>query len=426
MNRPSIWTPGFVRLFTGQTVSAVGSQVTFIALPLIAVMNFDATPGAMGLLGALDNLPYLLFGLLVGVVVDRFSRRRIMILSDLLRAAAVGWVPIAFLLGRLDFAQLCLVAFIVGVGNIAFDVACQAHLPELVDETRLADANGALGTSASLATVGAPGIVGALIGWVGAAFAMVLDGLTYLVSAISVLAIRKPEEHRPASDETTWQGVLTGLRLVWRDKRLLGLGGGAAMIMIGMNAASAVLIYFLATQLGLGAVAIGLVFLAMGVGGVAGVLVVSQLNKRLTPGAILIAGPIVAAAGLLGAASAGQLAHMGSLMLVFSSALLLGAGLLAYQMTAAGLRQSLVDDRVRGRALGTLRFLEWGSMPIGSLVGGALGELFGAGPTLLVSAAFVAACCVWTLQTPLRRLPIQGGQSAATVTTVGSRPPDCE
>lgn len=394
-------------LFAGQTISAVGSQVTFIALPLLAVLNFGATPGAMGLLGAIDNLPYLLIGLWVGVLVDRYSRRRIMILSDLLRAAAVLWVPIAWWLGILDFGQLCLVAFLVGVGNITFDVACQAHLPELVDESRLVDANGALATSSSLASVGAPGIVGVLIGWIGAPTAMLLDGVSYLVSLVSVLAIRQPEQHRPAPPESTWQELTIGLRLVRDDRRLLGLGGGAAMLSIGMNAAFAVLIYFLADQLGFDALAIGLIFLAVGVGGLIGALTVSRFSKLLRPSWVLILGPVVAGVGLLCAALSGAVADAAALPTALAGASILGAGILAFQMTAAGLRQSLTEDQVRGRVLGTLRFVEWGVMPLGSLLGGGLGEVIGAVGTLVLSAILVATGGLWAWFTPLRQLPAQ-------------------
>ncbi len=408
MNGPSVWNRNFVPLFWGQSVSAIGSQVTFIALPLIAVLNHHASPGAMGLLGAVDNLPYLLVGLWVGVLVDRNSRRRLMILSDVLRAAAVLWLPIGFWLGVLDFPQLCVVAFVIGLGNIVFDVACQAQLPELVDESRLIEANGALATSSSLATVGAPGLVGLLIGWIGAPVAMLIDAVSYLISLIGILAIKQPEEHRPAKPEATWRQVSAGLRLVFQDRRLLGLGGGAALLAIGMNAALAVLIYYLADQLHFDPVVIGLVFLSVGVGGLLGALAVSRLGGQVSPGVILITGPLLACLGLLIAAAAGSADPAAARWWILLGALTLGCGILSYQMTAAGLRQSLAPDAVRGRVLGTLRFLEWGSMPLGSLLGGALGELIGAPGTLALSAVLIGSGCLWAWCTPLRQLRAVG------------------
>lgn len=410
MKSRSIWTPSFVPLFVGQSVSAVGSQITFVALPLIAVLSLGATPGAMGLLGAIDNLPYLLIGLWVGVLVDRFSRRRIMIASDLLRAVAVLSIPILSWSGQLSFAHLCVVAFAVGVGNITFDVACQAQLPELVDESELVAANGALATSASLATVGAPGVVGLVIKAVGAPVALLVDAASYLVSMVGIVAIRQPERPRPAPEESGWRQVSTGLRIVLGDRRLLGLGGGAAMISFGMNAAFAVLVFYLATGLGLDALWIGLVFLAFGLGGLTAALLGGALSARFGPSPVLVAGPIIGAVGLA-LVSASAAGGDSALVLVLAGAATIGAGLLAYQMVAAGLRQSLTADSVRGRVLGTLRFLEWGAMPLGSLAGGALGEWLGAGPTLACSGIAVAASSLWTLGTPLRSVSAPASES---------------
>lgn len=398
------WASGsFGRLLLGQSVSAVGSQVTFIAVPLIAVTLLGATPGAMGLLGALDNLPYLLLGLWVGVFVDRHARRRLMVLSDIIRAVAVVSVPIAAIGGWLTFAQLCVVVFVVGVGNIVFDVSCQAQLPELVDSERTVAANGALQTSTSLAAVGSPGLVGILIRLVGAPVAILVDACSYVVSALSIASIRTPERHRPSEDEATWAQVKEGLSLVRRDSRLVGVAGGAAMLSIAMNAAFAVLMFYLATRLGLDAGMIGFVFLAFGVGGAIGAITVSPVAARVGTGTVLVGGPIVAALGL------GLFAVVGgsspaSMVVVFAGSVVMGAGMLAFTVLAAGVRQLLAPEHARGRVLGTLRFIEWGSMPLGSVIGGAVGEVFGSIPALVVSAVLLACASVWVLATPLRSL----------------------
>lgn len=394
---------GFGQLFAGQAVSAVGSQVTFMALPLIAVLNLRATPGAMGVLGALDNLPYLLLGLWIGGVVDRHARRRLMIASDLLRAIAVISVPVAFWFDCLTFAQLCTVAFIVGIGNIAFDVACQAHLPELVDEPHLVPANGALQTSTGLAAVGAPGLVGLCIKIVGAPVSMLIDAGSYLVSATCIGAIRTAEQPRPAPDPTSLPHPLDGVRIVIRDRRLRGLGGAAAMISISMNAIMAVLIFYLADAYHYGPVLIGLVFLSFGLGGAAGAMSAAALAARLGVGRMLTAGPALGAAGLLGIALA-DARSPGGTALLYASVVAAGLGIMVHQVLAAGLRQSLVTDTFRGRALAALRVLEWGTMPIGSLLGGMVGERFGSVPALVTAAVILLGSVAWVLLTPLGRL----------------------
>ena len=408
--RPWWRSNGYGRLLGGQAVSAVGSQITFIALPLIAVVSMGAGPGAMGLLGAVDNLPYLLIGLWVGVFVDRHARRRLMIASDALRAVAVLSVPVAALAGWLTFAQLCVVAFVVGIGNIVFDVACQAQLPELVDDAHLVPANGALQTSASMSMVAAPGLVGLLIKVVGAPVSMLIDVATYLVSAGSIASIRTPEQHRPAPEASTWEQVREGWRLVLADRRLVGLGGGTAMISLAMNASMAVMIFFLANRLGMDAGMIGLVFVGFGVGAAIGAMGAGALAGRIGTGTTLLTGPLVGAAGLvLFALSGTPAAPAGwAVPLVFAGAILMAIGMMAFSSLSAGMRQLLAPEAARGKVLGTLRFVELGVMPLGSVIGGAIGQTAGAIPAVLVSALLLASTSVWVVATPLlglRELP---------------------
>ena len=404
--RPWWASGGYGRLLLGQSVSVVGSQVTFLALPLIAVLTLQATPGAMGLLGALDNLPYLLIGLWVGVFVDRHARRRLMVLSDLLRAVAVVSVPIAALGGWLSFAQLCVVAFIVGFGNIVFDVACQAQLPELVDRDQLVAANGALQMSASLSMVGAPGLVGLLIKAIGAPLAILIDAASYVVSAVSIGSIREPEKARPSEEGSTWAQVVEGLKLVSDDSRLVGIAGGAAMLSLAMNAAFAVLMFYLANRLGLDAGVIGLVFLAFGVGGAVGAAAISPIAARFGTGRVLTGAPLVGAAGLASFTVAAESGLPAPAMLtaIFCGSVVMGVGLVGFSVLASGVRQLLAPIQARGRVLGTLRFLEWGSMPLGSVIGGVVGEVFGAAPAILASAVLLAGAAAWIIATPLRGL----------------------
>jgi MFS family permease len=404
--RPWWRSNGYGRLLGGQAVSAIGSQITFIALPLIAVVSMDAGPGAMGLLGAVDNLPYLLIGLWVGVFVDRHARRALMIASDLLRAVAVLSVPIAALLGWLTFAQLCVVAFVVGIGNIVFDVACQAQLPELVDDAHLVPANGALQTSASMSMVAAPGLVGVLIKVVGAPVSMLIDAASYLVSALSIASIRTPEQHRPGEETSTWEQVRHGWRLVLADRRLVGLGGGTAMVSMAMNASMAVMIFFLANQLDMDAGMIGLVFVAFGVGAAIGAMGAGSLAARIGTGTTLLAGPLVAAAGLVIFALSGTaLSPAGwAVPLVFAGAIAMGIGMMAFSSLSAGLRQLLAPEEARGKVLGTLRFVELGVMPLGSVIGGTVGQVSGAIPAVLIGALILASAAGWVVATPLRGL----------------------
>ena len=395
LSLPWLLRGGFGRLFAGQAVSILGSQVTFLALPIAAVFLLGATPGAMGLLGALDNLPYLLFGLGVGVVVDRWPRRRLMISADLVRAIAVGTVPLAFALGRLSFGQLCAVVFVVGACNIVFDVAAQAQMPDLVSNERLVTANASLQTTASLSTVVGPGLAGQLIALVGAPTAILVDAGSYAVSALFIGRIREPEAPRTRSEASARAQIAAGLRQVRADRRLVALAGAASTMSLAVNAIFAVWVYYLATRLGWSPASIGLLYTLVGVSGAAGAVLMPALAGRIGVGRVLAAMPLVVAAGASGSVV--------SAVLVGGS-LTFGLGLVSFAVIAAGLRQTLAPPDARGRVLGTLRFFEWGSMPVGSAIGGVLGQAFGPAVTIEFGALAFMTGAGWVVMSPLRRM----------------------
>ena len=398
------WTSGgFGRLFLGQAVSVVGSQVTFLALPIAAVFLLHASPAAMGLLGALDNLPYLLFGLGVGVLVDRYRRRRLMVSADLVRALAVGSIPISALAGRLTLTQLCVVVFIVGAANIVFDVSAQAQLPDLVAADRLVGANGLLQTTSSLSLVVGPGLAGEIIALLGAPVAILVDSVSYLVSALCIGAIREPEAPRQAAGESMRRQVAEGLRLVRADRRLIAIAGATSTASLAANAMFAVFVYFLVTRFGLGGAAIGFLYMAVGISGAAGAVLVPAAARRVGSGYMLAIMLVVAGVGLLGVALAGQSGFGGPACAaaVVGGSLLFGLGLISFSVLSAGLRQALAPAAARGRVLGTLRFFEWGSMPIGSLIGGLLGEIYGPVAAIEFAGLALIGASVWIVRSPL-------------------------
>ena len=399
---PWIFRGGFGRLFLGQAVSAVGSQVTFLALPITAVFLLRATPGAMGLLGALDNLPYLLFGLGVGVLVDRRRRRPLMVWADLLRAVAVCSVPLGWALGILSFGQLCVVVFVVGSCNIVFDVAAQAQMPGLLPEDRVVDGNAALQTTTSLSTVVGPGISGQLIALFGAPVAIVVDAVSYVVSAVFIHSIREPEPVRHRSEGSARRQIAEGLRYVREDRRLVALAGAGSTISLAVNAAFAVFVYYLAVRAGWTAATIGLLYTAVGVAGAAGAILMPAVSRRIGLRRSLAGMPVLAGLGLaaIPVAVEGSLAPALTNLLLVTGSLAFGLGLVAFSVMSAGCRQTLAPTEARGRVLGTLRFFEWGSMPVGSLAGGALGQLFGAAVALEFAAIAFASAALWILTAP--------------------------
>ncbi|MFI5255605.1 MAG: MFS transporter, partial [Candidatus Limnocylindrales bacterium] len=195
---PSLWRhPDFLKLWTADTVSQLGSQVSQLAIPFVAIVVLQASALQIGVLQAVDTLPFLLIGLPAGVWVDRMRRRPVLIVGDLGRAIVLAWVPIAHVLGILAIWQLYVVGFLMGILTVFFDVAYQSYLPALVERDQLIDGNAKLQISASGAQVAGPPIAGVVIGALTAPIAVLLDALSFLGSAIFIFSIRR---HEPAPE----------------------------------------------------------------------------------------------------------------------------------------------------------------------------------------------------------------------------------
>jgi predicted MFS family arabinose efflux permease len=300
------------------------------------------------------------------------------------------------------------VVFAVGVFNIVFDVSYQAQLPDLVGAEQLVDANGKLETSRSLSLVVGPGLAGTLVQLLTAPFAIVVDAASYVVSAISIATIHEPESTPGATGQGLRREVADGLRIVAGDRRLVGIAGAAATVSMAMNAWLAVFVYHLVRDLSLDAGAVGLLFVVFGMGGVVGAVSASRLARMIGVGRLLAFTPIVAGLGGLAVAIVGG---SGSILAVKvgGAAAVFGFGLVTFSVTAAGVRQVLAPEALRGRVMATLRFFEWGVMPVGSVVGGLIGEAAGPAAALAVAALVFVSASVWIVASPLRGMRVLPG-----------------
>ena len=244
----------FLKLWSGQTVSFFGSHATGLALPLTAALVLDATPTEMGVLAAAGSAPYLLLGLVAGVWVDRWPRRPVLIMADLGRAALLLLVPLLFFLDRLGFAPIVAVAFLVGTLTMLFDLAYQSYLPTLVPRRLLAEANGKLMTSRSVADIGGPGLAGGLVQAFGAPIALLLDAGSFLVSAASLALVRTAEPpRRPAGSgrSPVPAEIARGLRFTFGDALLRAGACSAATYNFFWNVVNAVLVLYAGRTLGM-------------------------------------------------------------------------------------------------------------------------------------------------------------------------------
>lgn len=394
----------FSTFWAGQTVSQLGSQLTLLALPLI-VINLNASAFEMGAIRAVQYLPFLLLGLPCGVWIDRMRRRPLLILADLGRALLLLALPVLAAVGLLRVEHVIIVAFATGALTVIFDVAQQAFVPSLVDRDQLVMANERLEVSRCLGMTLGPGLGGWLVQLVSAPFAILVDVASFVFSAVALRAVRHTPE--PVVSAQTRQGlragIAEGLRIVWQQPLLRSLAGCSAMLNLCNNALFAVLFLYMARDLRVEPSLIGVVIAALGPGGVVGALLAGRLARLIGTGptivgAVLVAG--LASICLLPVSPEQRLL----LPLLCASMFLNGLSGPMYNVNSVSLRQALTPDRLRGRVTASLRFVIWGTMPIGALLGGALGEAIGLRATLMLAALGMLAASAWVLASPVARL----------------------
>jgi MFS family permease len=374
----------FLRLWAGQTVSELGSQVSVVAIPLTAVTVLGGGPFETGLLDALQYLPFLLLGLPAGVWVDRWTRRPVLVAADAGRALALASVPLTWALGRLCMAQLYAVGVAVGVLTVLFDVAYLAYLPALVGRHQLVAGNSRLALTRSSVEVAGPGLGGLLVNLVTAPSAVGADAASYLVSVASLLLIRRREVPPARAPGRSLRGELVeGLRHVLGHPLLRAIAACTALWNLFEHMGMAVLFVYAIRDLGLGPGSIGLWFSLGSLGGPLGAAVAGRLEGRLGTGATIAAAAWVGAPSwlLLLLAPRGH-----ALPLLVASGVIGSAGGVAYNVTQLSLRQAVTPPRLQGRMNATMRFLVWGTIPAGALAGGVTGTLIGLRATLCVAA----------------------------------------
>jgi MFS family permease len=394
----------FRRLWAGDTISQFGTMVTLIALPLLAVKTLHASAFEVGLLTASETAAFLLVGLPAGAWVDRLRRRSVMIVNDLLRALLLGSLPLAAWLGVLTLAQLYVVALLTGVCTVFFDVAYQSYLPHLVGREHLVEGNAKLQASQSVAQVAGPGVGGALVQVLTAPYAVLVDAVSYLWSAVWVQAIRSREPlPEPVPGRRLRTDIREGLAFVLKHPLLRRITACTGISNLGSGVQSVALITLLAspTQLDLSAGAIGLLFTVGAVGGVVGALSASRIAKAIGQGpTIWLSIALSAPFGFLPV----FVQRGWSVALVAVSMLVFWTGAVVYNITQVSFRQGLCPERLLGRMNATIRFMVWGTTPLGGLLGGALATWIGLRPALVVAAVLFCASLLPVFFSPLRRM----------------------
>jgi MFS family permease len=415
----------FVKLWTGETVSLIGTQNTQLALPLVAILTLRADVFQVGLLNAMRHAPVVVFSLLAGVWLDRCRRRPVLVASDLACAVLIALIPVASALGVLSIWLLCGIAALVGVAQVFFDIGSLSYLPALVDRRHLAMANGRMQVSYAVAGIAGPSLAGLLIGLLGAPTTLAIDAVSCLFSMVMLLSIRRAEPDPPAREDRTPMAasIAEGLRAVFGNRLLRSLLMQSCTFNFAYNALITIFLVYAVRQLGLHAAALGLV---LGVGSVVALvaavfagritaalgpgrtLLVTTLGSCLSPLLLLIpSGPSPATLAVLAAAQAVS-----------------GATAVVFNITTVTLRQIVTPDRLLARMNGSYRLLLFGTGPLGAIAGGALGSALGLRSALVIAAIVVTTPAIWILFSPAFRLTEMptGPDVVDDATAVGAAP----
>ena len=340
-----------------------------------------------------------------GLWTDRRPRRRrILIATDLGRAAVLLTVPLASALHLLSFAQLAIVAFAAGTLTLFFALAWVSYLPTIVAREHLVDANSKLMTSTSAAQIAGPTFAGALVGVATAPFAILIDAVSFLVSAVFLAGIRTPEQERPIEAARPWRHDLAvGLRFVARDPLQRSIAGSAATLNFFGMVQLAIVVLYASAELGMSPGLIGLAFAAGSVGALIGALLAPRVAARLGPGRAILWATVLfpVALAILPLASPGQ-PRLVSASIVAAAEFVGGIGVMVFDVNTSGLRQALTPPELMGRTAGAMSFLTQSAKPLGSLVGGTLGAVVGLHTTLWIAAVGGLLVIPWTVFSPLR------------------------
>lgn len=397
VNRP------FRHYWTGQTISLFGDQIALLAIPLLAVLTLDADAEQMGLLGAVELAPSLLFAFAFGAWADRRrSRRAILIGADLGRAALLLGIPLASLLGVLTMPILYLVAFATGTLGVLFMVAEQTVFTSLVKPAEYIEANSLLIGSRSVSIVGGKTIGGLLVAVLTAPVAIVVDALTFLFSA---LFVRRAEVPEPPAATPDSGGLAAGYRFIRQTPLLQASLLGTATFNLFNTAFWALLVLFATRELGLGSGAIGIALGVGALGSILGTVLARRLNARIGLGRALIFSFVMAPLPLILVPLASGPPAL-SWVLLSAAEFGSGIGVMILEVGLGSVQAAVIPDGLRSRVWGAILFVNWGVRPLGAFGGGLLAEAIGLRSTMWIAATGGIAGVLWLI--PSRMSKVRG------------------
>jgi predicted MFS family arabinose efflux permease len=395
----------FVKLWVGESISLIGSQVTQFTLPLVAVLTLKATVFEVGVLNALRFVPVIVISVFAGVWLDRRRRRPVLIASALASAVTIGLVPLTSAAGVLSIGLLYAVALAAGSLTVVSDVGSLAYVPFLVQRRHLAESNSKLQASFALAGISGPGLAGLLIGLITAPITLSVDAVSYLFAAAGLAAIRKPEpDPKPSAEQPSIRrSIAEGFQAVYGTRLLRVLLAQSATLNIGFGAVSTVFTVYGIRYLHLSPAKLGIAVAGLACGALVGALLANRIRNALGLGramAVAIVGVSASPLLLLLPRGAGAAATA----VLFAGWLGHGWGISVWNVNTITLRQALTPMRVLARMNATYRMLLFGALPTGAVAGGLLGSALGLRSALVIAAIVLTTPILWIFFSPVFRL----------------------
>ncbi|MCX5612981.1 MFS transporter [Streptomyces sp. NBC_00047] len=392
----------FGRLFVATALGQLGDRVIFLALPLVAIAALHADEFQVGLLTAMTSAGSLLVGLPAGAWVDRMRKQSVMISTDLARALFLLAVPVAWWAGLLTIWWLYAVALIHGVLTVFFDVAYVSYLPHLVGRSNLVEGNSKLSVIRSVTSISGPTVAGPLVGLVGAPATLLASSAGMAMSGLLAITIRKREKKPEVSEHPQLaREIKEGLKFAIKYPTLRAIMLADAIFNLFLVMYQTMLLVFLEREIGLQSFGIGLILSGMGCGALLGALVATRVSKRVGQGPVIWLASLVTCplTVLMPLARTGWSVYVAAIGL---AALSLGG--VVRVVAQSSFQQALTPDRLLGRMSATARFISWGGIPLGGLLGGVSGSVFGATGTLWIGAAGMTLSVLPNFLSPLRTM----------------------
>lgn len=377
----------FSKLWLGESISMFGAQISTLAIPLTAVLVFHASPSEMGILQALNTLPFFIFSLFIGAVVDQYKKRPLLIMANLGSILFLCTIPLFFWLELLTMSIVYIVTFLVATMAVIFELAYLSYLPSLVNKNELSSGNSKLEGSRAVAQMAGPSVAGILIQLVSAPLAILFNALTYIVSIVSLSFIKKNEASPiKKQKQNIFLQIKQGLEALLKHPILRALSSSTALLNFFGSAFAALYLIYVVNTLAIGPSLIGLIVGLGSLGALLGAFTATKLNNNLGLGSTLLLATLSSALGMLCVPLAPSSSTLFTIPILMLSQLLIAFGGTVYFISQVSLRQSITPSHLLGRVNASNRFISRGCMPLGGVMGGILGGTIGLKFTLILMA----------------------------------------